>query len=96
MSPTDSVEIPSETAGVGNRELTSKVGNHACWHVGGLCEKRAQEANSAELEGESKLVVVTVPRADVVMVGLVKMKVPGQLVRSGLASEEAEALLLIS
>jgi hypothetical protein len=94
VAPSGVILVVPDAARIGDTELEGEVHKGAAGNLGGLGEKRTEEANRTQLGGEPELVVVAVAAGDAPPIGLVEMEILGELLWRGLAGEATIALLL--
>lgn len=94
MAPSGLILVVPNAARIRDTELAGEVCKGATGNLGGLGEEGAEEAHGPQLGGEPELVVVAMATRDALSIGLVEMKVLGELLRRGFAGEAAIALRL--
>ncbi len=75
-------------------DLLADKGRHAGWRLGHVVEKGAEVAYGSELHRQSQAHVIATARTNEGLVGVVEVKVAGELIGRRLAVEPAVAALL--
>ena len=87
--------IEGKAAGVGDTELACHHRDHVVGNVGRVGQEGPQKADRAELNGATKAQELLAAGIDELAVGIVQMKVPGELLDRRGAGEPPVAVLLL-